>query len=165
MSKLWGILGATIAVVISVGYLLKYFGFVANFSQKGVLIALASILAVWLKLGVQHAVFGELLLYKQGYDFCIITLGTALTSVASEWFGASQNRLGALFSTFVIAVFATLVTAKNAKGIEEKFATELAAAKAASNPAPKFKERIPSVAAFIGGVLVFMMNVSILLTK
>jgi hypothetical protein len=164
--KQWTVvlLSGFFAVVAAVGLL--FLGFAPASWWKGLAGVAAAVVALWIKVYLQKLVFGSVSYYKQGYDFCIMTLSTATTSFATEWFGTTgRERLGVLAVIFVGALIGTLATADFAKEIEAEYSTASAPFLKEGKPAPALKEGLRSFFAFIIGISFFIMNIGVVLTK
>lgn len=158
MSKLAAILGATLVAVVASYQVLRVLGTSSGFPAGSAWIVAAAMVSLWLKILLQDQIFNNLRLDKQGY-FCVLTLGTALTTFAAEYAKHSLNvdRTSALFAIFVSALVGTLLTGANSRAIE--------AAQRQNPPLKVRAEALKNIAGFIFGVIFLMMNIGVLLTK
>lgn len=113
---------AVIVLVVSfIGVVgLRYFNLVGALSGK-YLVLIAAVLVFYIKMFVQDLVSDEPKFYRNGYDLCVMTLSTAITSLAAELFSAlpgHDNRVAIFSSILVLALAGTLLAARNTKYIE-----------------------------------------------
>jgi hypothetical protein len=114
------------ALVLAAGLLtiagLRYFGLVGSLSAKAYLIVLAAVGVFYIKMFVQDLISDEPKFYRNGYDLCVMTLSTAMTSLAAELFSSGEGheqRLILFWSILAAALIGTLLAARNTKYIEK----------------------------------------------
>jgi hypothetical protein len=133
---------------------LRYFGLVGTLSPKAWLVVIAAVLVFYIKMFVQDLVSGEPTFYRNGYDLCVMTLSTAFTSLAAEFFSSTpghDNRLILFSSLLGLAISGTLLSARNTKYIEKHLKGQ--------------PEGFHSGLSFVVGMGLFVTNIYVLLNR
>jgi hypothetical protein len=152
--KLLLIAGIVLAACIVGMTGLEYFGLVGALSAKAYLVVIAAVIVFYIKMFVQDLVSDEPKYYRNGYDLCVMTLSTAITSLAAEFFSVApghESRLILFSCILVLAFLGTLFAARNTKFIEKHLKGQ--------------PEGVHSGVSFILGLGLFVTNIYALLKK
>lgn len=134
--KLIGGVAITIVLVSCAPYVAEYFGVIKPLSDKAYIILASTATGLVFKALVGDVVAGEFLFHKFGYDNCIMSFGTAITSLGLQLISKNDlfigfpsfdlyqaepaaNRSIQLFFVLLLTLVVTLLTATISSAIKK----------------------------------------------